>query len=54
MRGVRINILIKVGHSIIGPPAKRQMAFRWRAVDGTTLNAGLVVFDFPTDPDQYF
>ena len=28
--------------SIIGPPAKRHfMAYRWRAVDGLTLNAGL-------------
>ena len=30
--------------AIIGPPAKhRLMAFRWRADDGQTLNAGLVV-----------
>ena len=29
------------------------MAFRWRADDGPTLNAGLVAFSFPGDPDQY-
>ena len=29
--------------AIIGPPTKRhEMAFRWRADDGPTLNAGLV------------
>ena len=27
---------------IIGPSAKRLMAFRWRTDDGPTLNAGLV------------
>ena len=30
-----------------------EMAFRWRADDGPTLNAGLVACDFSGDPDQY-
>ena len=45
---------------IIGPPAKRhlnedrfKMAFRWRADYNPTLNAGLVVYVFSEDPDQY-
>ena len=29
---------------IIGPPPKRQLAFRWRADRGPTLNAGLLFF----------
>ena len=29
------------------------MAFRWRADDGPTLNAGLVVLRIPGDPVQY-
>ena len=33
--------------AIIGPPEKRDsMAFRWRADDGPTLNAGLVALRF--------
>ena len=33
--------------AIIGPPAKcLEMAFRWRAYDGPTLNAGLVALWF--------
>ena len=28
--------------AIIGPPAKRSMAFRWRTDNGPTLNVGLV------------
>ena len=30
------------------------MAFRWRADDGPTLNAGLVALWFSGDPDQYY
>ena len=29
------------------------MAFRWRADNGRTLNAGLVACDFSGDLDQY-
>ena len=29
------------------------MAFRWRADDGPTLNAGLVALWFLGNPDQY-
>ena len=44
--------------AINGPSSARQrntieMAFRWRANGGPTLNAGLVVCDFKGDPDQY-
>ena len=34
--------------AIIGPPA-----FRWRADDGPTLNAGFVAFWFLGDSDHY-
>ena len=30
-----------------------EMALRWRADDGPTLNAGLVAFRISGDPDQY-
>ena len=30
-----------------------EMAFRWRANDGPTSNAGLVALRFSGDPDQY-
>ena len=39
--------------AIIGPPAKRSMAFRGCADDGPTLNAGLVVLRFLGDPEHY-
>ena len=39
MRGGRIQILLLAGQ---GKPIL--MAFHWRAVDGPTLNAGLVAF----------
>ena len=40
-----------------GPSFARQrnkMAFRWRANDGPTLNAGLKALWFSGDPDQYY
>ena len=42
----------------IGPSSARkrnatEMAFRWRADDGLTLNAALVALGFLWDPDQY-
>ena len=51
MRGERIPIQLKAGHH--RPTAKRGMAFRWRADDGLTLNAGLVALCFSGDLDQY-
>ena len=37
-----------------GPSSARQRnAFRWRADNGPTLNAGLVACDFSGDLDQY-
>ena len=39
MRGERIKIPLKMGHH---RPAI-EMAFRWRADDGSTLNAGLIL-----------
>ena len=51
MRGERIPIQLKAGHH--RPAAKRGMAFRWRADDGLTLNAGLVALWFSGDLDQY-
>ena len=40
--------------AIIGPLTKRHYrAFRWRAVDDPTLNAGLVAANFLGDPDLY-
>ena len=44
--------------TICGPISARQrnailMAFRWRADDGPTLNAGLVALCFSGDPDQF-
>ena len=40
--------------AIIGPPAKRHlMAFRWRADDDPTLNAGLVAAIFAGDLDLH-
>ena len=35
-------------------PLKLKMAFRLRADDGSTLNAGLVALPFSRDPDQYY
>ena len=44
--------------TISGPSLARQrnailMAFRWRADDGPTLNAGFVALWFSEDPGQY-
>ena len=39
-----------IKRAIISPPAKRLlMSFRWRADDGPTLNAGLVVLRISGD-----
>ena len=48
MRGERIRIAIK--RAIIGPPVKRHLNVRWRANDGTTLNASLVDANFSGGP----
>ena len=45
VKGDRIQIALKMDHQ------RPVMAFRWRADDGQTLNAGLV--DCSEDPDQY-
>ena len=52
LRGRTQIPLVHYKRAIIGPLAI-QMAFRWRADDGTTLNAGLVASSFLGDPDQY-
>ena len=48
-KGERIQISLKAGHH---RPAS-EMAFRWRADDGPTLNAGLVVLRISRDLVQY-
>ena len=46
---VRIQILLKAGHH---RPASETL-FAFRADDGPTLNAGLVVLKISRDPVQY-